>query len=532
MIKNKLTKKTPSLYYCLIDNLLNNHNRGNGFIKNNKHSYDFYEASQEIINYDTKKISVPLIYDKKNITYSFKHVNDFNEVEELTSEQKKQAKLALEYWADLVDIKFIEVDENEYSDIRFGKNNDIRFSYLPNEDMHLGEIHCFFNLEINPEILVPTEGNNGGLVLVHQIGHTLGLSHPGKHTNIVSEIESPDYLGWKPEYLSYWNKANYLEDSLQYTVMSSWSEKYTQADFKSFYPYTPLIDDIFAIQQLYPPNMSVRTGNTIYGFNSNADQECYIIKHNKGVIFSIWDSGGNDTLDLSGYRQDQRINLNSGSFSDAGGLKKNISIAKEVAIENAVGGAGNDIIVGNDFNNIINGAMGNDIIYGGLGQDMLYGGYNSIEPTKFSKNIHKINSSTFFNLSFKSNKVQKYIAENNNLKKLFATDAVNETLDSDVFVFSSFSDSSPFSPDIIMDFQTTKDKIDLSSINTKYQSFSNRKYFIHFVDEFSGTPGEATIKYNNKDHLYYLNINANEDLDSEFILKIFGEISKNTDFIL
>ncbi|MFV9996930.1 MAG: hypothetical protein AB8W37_02950 [Arsenophonus endosymbiont of Dermacentor nuttalli] len=49
--------------------------------------------------------------------------------------------------------------------------------------------------------------------MVHQIGHALGLSHPGNYTNIVSEIESPYYLQWKHKKSTYWNDANYLEDS-------------------------------------------------------------------------------------------------------------------------------------------------------------------------------------------------------------------------------------------------------------------------------------------------------------------------------
>ncbi|MFW0052402.1 MAG: hypothetical protein AB8W32_01175 [Arsenophonus endosymbiont of Dermacentor nuttalli] len=59
----------------------------------------------------------------------------------------------------------------------------------------------------------PEKGNYGRMVLVHQIGHALGLSHPGNYTNIVSEIESPYYLQWKHKKSTYWNDANYLEDS-------------------------------------------------------------------------------------------------------------------------------------------------------------------------------------------------------------------------------------------------------------------------------------------------------------------------------
>lgn len=68
--------------------------------------------------------------------------------------------------------------------------------------------------------------------------------------------------------------------------------------------------------------MTTRTGDTVYGFHSNTDRDFYTAKDsNQKLIFAVWDAGGNDTLDFSGYSQNQRINLNEGSFSDVGGLK-------------------------------------------------------------------------------------------------------------------------------------------------------------------------------------------------------------------
>ncbi len=88
---------------------------------------------------------------------------------------------------------------------------------------------------------------------------------------------------------------------------------------------------------------------------------------------SVWDAGGNDTLDFSGYSQNQRINLNEGAFSDVGGLK-GMFPSLPVSPSNAIGGSGNDIIVGNHADNTLKGGAGNDVIYGGAGQDQLWGG--------------------------------------------------------------------------------------------------------------------------------------------------------------
>ena len=46
--------------------------------------------------------------------------------------------------------------------------------------------------------------------------------------------------------------------------------------------------------------------------------------------------GGNDTLDFSGYSQQQMINLNDGAFSSVGGGTQNVAIARGAIIENAM----------------------------------------------------------------------------------------------------------------------------------------------------------------------------------------------------
>ena len=57
---------------------------------------------------------------------------------------------------------------------------------------------------------------------------------------------------------------------------------------------------------------------------------------------TIYDSGGNDTLDCSGYSAAQIIDLHAGAFSSVGGLVNNIGIALNAIIEKAIGGIGND----------------------------------------------------------------------------------------------------------------------------------------------------------------------------------------------
>src|SRR5262249_59480009 len=77
------------------------------------------------------------------------------------------------------------------------------------------------------------------------------------------------------------------------------------------------------------------------------------------------------------------IDLNEGAFSsigvkDGGGaVKYNVAIAYGAHIENAVGGSGNDLLVGNDLANELDGNGGKDTLAGGDGNDTLAGGSGS-----------------------------------------------------------------------------------------------------------------------------------------------------------
>jgi serralysin len=225
--------------------------------------------------------------------------------------------------------------------------------------------------------------------------------------------------------------------------MSYWSESNTQQNFSKdgsgAYASAPLMDDIVAVQKLYGANLQTRAEDTVYGFNSNAERDFYSATSTASkVVFSVWDGGGNDTLDFSGFTQNQKINLNEGSFSDVGGLVGNVSIAHGVSLENAIGGSGNDLLIGNTVANMLEGGAGNDIIYGAGGGDSLWGGAGA-----------------------------------------------------DTFVFGASSDSTMTAPDWIMDFTTGQDMIDLSGI----VAFASGQATLNFVSGFTGHAGDAILTY-------------------------------------
>lgn len=256
---------------------------------------------------------------------------------EMSEAEKAVAREAMILWDDLIPQSITEMK---------GKGADIT---LANTTTGPAQAHAYFpgnGPKLQSDVWTADPSVNwtnawlqydgyGRTTLIHEIGHSLGLNHPGNY-NFGDDGPDPDT---DPDPITYAGDAFYYQDSEQFTIMSYFSPQLTGSQpinaalFIVGNAQTPLRDDILTIQAKYGADPTTRVGNTNYFSNSNAGNAVYDLAQNPYPYLAVYDAGGEDTFDFSTANRSVFIDLRPGSFSSAAKGAVTLAQANQILTE-------------------------------------------------------------------------------------------------------------------------------------------------------------------------------------------------------
>ncbi len=421
------------------------------------------------------------------------------------------------------------------------------------------------------------EGGYGYVTIVHELLHGLGMSHPhdnGGTSDVMQGVTQAfdDY--------GLFNLNQGIFTTMSYNTGFLTGNNSVPDGFDYGYEAGPMALDIAVLQALYGANEGTFAGD---------DTHILVNTNGTGTAWrTIWDADGNDTIQHIGSA-DAVIDLRAatleygfgggGFVSTVDGIQGGFTIAHGVVIENATGGSGNDMLIGNDADNDLTGNNGNDVIYGDAGDDNISGGANNdtayggtgdddvdagsgndmvagnsgaddIQGASGTNTIY--GGSGFDNITGGTGSDTIFggsgddtIMGNGGSDTIFGgrgddtidggagsdqitggmgADELTGGMGSDSFIYSFVGDSVVGETDNITDFAVGVDNIDLSAIDADLAAEGDQAFAV--VDSFTGTAGEIVLGAGT------VSIDRNGDGNADMEILVDGVTLTVDDFIL
>lgn len=280
-----------------------------------------------------------------------------------------------------ININWVYRSDVNFAGISGGSSDNFLFNYTGGaNDIFLNAYAAKFNGDLTLDL-----NTRARQTLMHELGHSLGFSHPHSAYNASTGIPTitADYAATKDLGFSQlgFRTSSATDMYKEYFTIMSYDDQHSLLPGSNivYQAYTPMILDVIALQQAYGEGTGTSgSGNDTIAAGAAGYQ-------------TYFDTGGIDTVDLSEYTDGSYFNMGvnitgaahmvgvSMSTFDA---QNTLSLGANPAnlrwfygeYEEAFGSSKADWIVGNSLGNVIDGEDGNDTLSGGSGNDTLNGG--------------------------------------------------------------------------------------------------------------------------------------------------------------
>jgi hypothetical protein len=314
---------------------------------------------------------------RQTFSYSFMtdlpdgNTSDSTGFRAMSNTQKAAVRRAFDYLSSIINVTFTESNSAGQADINFGTNNQSTrgssgYANVPNGS---GDhpVYLFLDNSAGNTNTNMTQGSYGWQTLIHEIGHTLGLKHPGNYNASGGTMPGP----FLPKAL----------DSRLYTLMSynnpagSMEVTLTGSRYSgsTLNPSTYMMFDMAALQFMY----GVGNGQGV------SDYQVTSFTADWSGMQTLWTPEGG-VLDASAVTNANIMDLRAGAFSSINVIPKsitdsfptslktaatymglnNVGLAYGSHISTAKGGSASDVFYTSTTADVsIEGGDGNDTVY-------------------------------------------------------------------------------------------------------------------------------------------------------------------------